>query len=130
CRIGSAGPQKTNPTPIPAANSIPIQENQLNSGSSSSFPSLIFPKGLIAREMTNKTKNAATSIYNQPNRSIIQLSALFAATSSVPGAVMPHATNIATIIADIYNTTENLFEFVSSVSDIMFPPYNLFVYLL
>ena len=58
-------PQKSSPTPIPAAKSMVSQLSVENSGSSSSLPSLILPYGEMASQIHRIKRRLAESMINQ-----------------------------------------------------------------
>src|SRR6476620_127084 len=58
--------------PMPALNIIETQETVLNSGSSSSRPSVMLPYRLMASHSTNTTKPLEVSTNSQPVLAIVQ----------------------------------------------------------
>ena len=63
--MGSATPQNSSPTPMPALNSIAIHEAVLNSGLSSGAPSFSFPYLPKASHSESTTKALTLTMKNQ-----------------------------------------------------------------
>ncbi|MNN49955.1 hypothetical protein D3C81_1645170 [compost metagenome] len=97
--IGSATPQNISPIPMPTLNIIAIHDDVLNSGCSSSWPSLIRPKRLKARNSAKPRKNAVESTKLQPNQSMMVSSSACDAVAIALGDSAPQVTNEAEITA-------------------------------
>ncbi|MDT4810159.1 hypothetical protein D3C84_499280 [compost metagenome] len=105
CVIGSATPQNISPMPMPTLNIIAIHDEVLNSGRSSSLPSLIRPKRLKARNSAKPRKDAVERTKLQPNQSMMVSSNACAVVAMVSGQSAPQVTTAAEITAATQKTT-------------------------
>ncbi len=84
-------PQKSSPTPMPAAKSMVSQLTVENSGSSSSFPSLILPYGEKTSQIPKIKRRLTESITNQP-RLVKRMPVNVAENPASPAvSIIPHA---------------------------------------
>lgn len=74
---------------MPTLNIMQIQDKVLNSGFSSSWPSLIRPKRLEARKTANARKKAVETTKLHPKTRMIQFSTALAVTDRLSGASTP-----------------------------------------
>src|ERR671921_1690603 len=98
------------PIPIPTLNIIATQDDVLNSGSSSSSPSLILPYREKARKPT-KSKNAnVASMKTQPNVSIRNPKTAEATAERLSVKNTPHTTKSMDMPKETQNTPGSIVE--------------------
>ncbi|GAA3116604.1 hypothetical protein GCM10020001_040380 [Nonomuraea salmonea] len=94
--------------PMPALNIIATQDTVLNSGSSSSPPSVMRPYLLKATHSTNTTSPEATSTNAQPRLCMVALSSLLDTPCSEPVATAPQTMKTRVRTAATPNTTQSV----------------------
>ncbi len=93
---------------MPALNIMATQETVLNSGSSPSWPRVIFPYRLMASQSAKTTKPVAVSMKNQPPLCIRPLSMSVETFSSESVATPPQTTKARVRTAVTPNTTRSV----------------------
>ncbi|MBB2673884.1 UNVERIFIED_ORG: hypothetical protein GGE44_003453 [Rhizobium esperanzae] len=106
---------------MPTLNIMQTHEAVRNSGTSSSAPSLILPKRLIARNPAKIRKNAVETTKPHPKSPIIAESAAWVTEARLSGATAPHEMNPAAIAIAGQNTAGSMLRSLFAV-DMLIPP--------